>query len=420
MLLLPTPRFLGEGVMRGADGVRFAATGSQLLTFANIRCRWHTFWLSSLLLLMFASAMISLAMGVSQSIRDILDVFRLLAFWTILMYGVSLGARAVTTDSVVGFLQLLLGIGVANAGFTIIQKLFPIQTQPLQYLFYHFDDRHILNLPIEGRAFGFFFNPNTNCLMLMMLSLAGLALYQITRKPVYRWLGLFVLGCMVFTGSRTGLLITALVISIVCIASGKTVDLILMAMAGGVSYIILDFMVTSGLIYEWTPYLAEMLVHLHSALQSGTFDAEKIGSYSARKVIWDYTLPWFYQNPIFGAGPLREVIPSCADNYFIYLLARYGLCGLGLYLAFILYGGYMSWRAFLSRSQVLRACGLMTFITLVIVNVANYSMDAFPTIPMATMVLIHTGYLAGLCEQQANGTRSREISPIGVRRKGLA
>ena len=133
----------------------------------------------------------------------------------------------------------------------------------------------------------------------------------------------------------------------------------------------------------------------------------------ARLAIWDELAPeWYRSNPILGAGPLRELIPSFSDNYYVYLLSRYGIEGLGLYATYSAYIATISVLAVLTKKCPQREWGLLTLAAVVTVNVANYTMDAFPIVPIAAVSLLYAGYLSCLVDMPNSAIRRNVVSPL--------
>jgi O-antigen ligase len=414
MFLLPVPSILGEVAARAADAVRFGSVWTHLLTVRGQARGRHVRQVAFVLVLLFVFACISLVFGESHTFRDVLDVLRIAMFCAVFLYGASLCSRIrPAQDSVISLSRFLLALGTLNAVFTLSQYLFPTATQFLQEL-YTTESRHIELLPEQGRAFGFFANPNTNAVMLLLFSLPGLTLFQLTRRTGYLVLGSLVAASVLLTASRTALILAAVMITVLCIASRKTSYLVVLALSAWISYEILEYLVDSGAVRDWFPYLSELLMKIHGALHGDQFDVTSINSFNARLAIWDEALEWFYARPILGAGPLRDVIPSFADNYYVYLLSRNGIVGLALYAIFTLYISGLSLVAILRKQHPAKEWGMLTLAALATVNVANVSMEAFPNVPIATITLLYTGYMTCLSETlPKKAGRRNHIAQIG-------
>jgi hypothetical protein len=417
MFLLPVPTFLGEVAARAADAVRFGSVVSHLFSRGRLGQGRHTRRINIILLLMFLCGFLSLVCGESHSIRDFLDVLRIVAFWTVFIFGASLCWRGQSrTDAVVSFSKFLLLIGALNALFTLSQYVFPEATRPVQ-AFYTSDERHIDLLPEQGRAFGFFGNPNTNAVMLLLLSLPGLVIFQLTKQTRYLILGVLVLSAVVLTSSRTGLVLAAVMVAVLCIASRKLTYLAALALVAWLSYVLLAYLVTTGTLKDWFPYLSDLLSKIYGALHGDQFDVNSIHSFNARLAIWDDALEWFHSSPLLGAGPLREVIPSFSDNYYVYLLSRYGIVGLSLYAVYSVYIAAISVLAVLTNKCPQREWGLLTLASVVTVNVANYTMDAFPVIPIAAVSLLYAGYLSCLVDMSGSTIRRKFVPQVRPKRR---
>jgi O-antigen ligase len=73
---------------------------------------------------------------------------------------------------------------------------------------------------------------------------------------------------------------------------------------------------------------------LFSAIFFG--DLTMVGSFTERLEIWEQSLDlYFYDNYLFGFGPLKGVTGSVFDNQYIKWLVWYGLFGTMIYVLFI-------------------------------------------------------------------------------------
>ena len=417
MFLLPIPIFLGDVAARCADAVRFGATSGHLLLSPRMSWGRHVWRTSAILLLMFLFACVSLVLGTSHSLRDILDVLRIAAFWTVFLFGASIAWKGrLSTSALIAFSQLMLAIGVLNAVFTIGQFYFPNLTRPLQLL-YAIGELRLLRMELiseQGRSTGFFSNPNTYAFMLLLLGLPSISLFQLTMKRSYLVLGVLVFVTILLTASRTGLILLALVLIVFCVASRKLGYMAALAAICCGAYFTLGILVETDLVCEWSPYLNELLVRVHGAIHGESFDVQSINSFHERLLIWDRTLEWYHLNPVLGSGPLREEIHSFADNYYVYLLSRYGLVGLALYVVFSLYVLAASLSAIVSGRRPLREWGIVTLAALLAVNVANYTIDAFLTVPIGPILLLYAGYLTCLADMHGSfAARHRRSHAVG-------
>ncbi|MGD9633931.1 MAG: hypothetical protein AB7G28_10025 [Pirellulales bacterium] len=420
MFLLPIPTFLGEAAARAADTVRFGTASGRLLLSPQVKCGRHVLLTSALLLAMFGFAMLSMVFGISHTLRDVLDVLRVAAFLIVFHFGASLVRRSSANAAGVTMscLKLLLSIGALNAAFTAAQYFLPDATRPLQTLF-AVSDRHMDLLDEQGRAFGFFLNPNTNAIMLLLLALPSVALFRMTSRPFYLALGGAVLATILLTGSRTGLMLTALAIVVLCVASRRFTYLAALAAVGWGAYESLDYLVRTDIARQWFPYLSELLFKLHGALHGDGFDVTTINSFNSRLVHWERTMDWYFSSPLFGCGPLREELPSFADNYYVYLLSRYGQVGLGLYIAYSLYVAGLSAWAILRRRAPCRDWAMLTLTSVVVVNAANYTLDAFMIVPVGAICLLYSGNMASLMDLSAPARGLPRRSPA-IRRRPRA
>jgi hypothetical protein len=416
MFLLPIPTFLGEAAARAADAVRFGAASGRLLAAPRVKSGSHFLRASLLLLSMFGFALLSLIGGVSHTLRDMLDVLRVAAFWVMFHFGASLVRRhaASPLEVATACLRLLLTIGVLNAAFTACQYMFPELTRPLQALFAT-GDTHINLLAEQHRAFGFFMNPNTNAIMLLLLGLPGVTLYRLTSRSGYLCLGAVVLAAIVLTGSRTGLVLAAVAIAVYCTTSLRWNYLLVLAALAWGGYAALDYLVSNDLAHRWFPYLSELLFKIHDALHGEGVDLSTINSFNARLVHWERTMEWYYARPLLGSGPLREELPSFADNYYIYLLSRYGFVGMTMYGLFSAYLAGLALLAIIRRRSPQRDWAMLTLASLAVVNVANYTIDAFIIVPVGSVCLIYWGFMVALMDLPAAARHAGMVPNSGRR-----
>src|SRR3989304_1319390 len=106
------------------------------------------------------------------------------------------------------------------------------------------------------------------------------------------------------------------------------------------------------------------------------------------------------------------------DNYYITLLSRYGMIGLALYVLFSVYVAGLSVVAILRRERPFKEWGMLMFTSIVIVNVANCTINAFPSVPIAMVSLLYAGYLASLMDafqpSFVKSRRGRQLSHMHV------
>jgi O-antigen ligase len=68
---------------------------------------------------------------------------------------------------------------------------------------------------------------------------------------------------------------------------------------------------------------------------------ESVSSFKNRYYYWDLNYEKFLESPVFGSGPMKNGFVSFADNSYLYILARYGVFGL---LIFLLFFGYLFYK----------------------------------------------------------------------------
>src|SRR5690606_23132941 len=67
-------------------------------------------------------------------------------------------------------------------------------------------------------------------------------------------------------------------------------------------------------------------------------------TFSRRFMTWENALNLYSKSPVFGVGPLRGVVTSSTDNFYLYLLLRNGLVGLVLYFTFVIFSLRISFK----------------------------------------------------------------------------
>ena len=351
------------------------------------------------LLLMGISFTVSLFCGVSHSFRDYMDVTRYYSLIIFVFYGMLLYGSG--SKKWYSLPSILIALSTLNVILSCLQYYSPSMMEPIMVLHCSNYD-HIQQVHLNYRVIGVFSNPNTNGLMSLLFSCGLIFLWD--KKRGYYWLFTLVLLAVstLLTSSRTASILLALLYLYVLLFNCSVLYRVVIVVFLGVTYPVLGLLWSNGYVLEYLPYMAYFI---DIVINDGEGALLKTSSFAARTETWEDQLSYFYVNPILGAGPLRSVIQSCSDNYYIYLVTRFGLMGLLAYFLFTLSIIGMSVRMVLTRSstQAVRNGNCLLVMTLIIL-VANIAMDAFPAPTISALYTIVVGYVVGA--QLSNRSRS--------------
>jgi O-antigen ligase len=391
----------------GRGGVRFIDVAMVALVLvppflagrlrADARMGSLVFLLFGLTTVALLSATLSTVIGLTTaSPRDIFESMRYLGLAAYLLFGFYLarhprfeGWHFVAASSLILMLAL---------GFSLLQKFFPQATLGLTKLYApeHQSGRVFLT----KRVLAFFGNPNTNGFMTLNLLLAPLAFaftHQTSR--VFRIFVLALVPLCLFviiqTGSRTAFVTLLAILALVPLLMQRYKIVLGASLAIVAVFVLRDPVLT--FVKAQSDYFA-------NGLRSILFlDFEKLttqGTFAKRLDHWREALRFFQEAPLLGAGPLRARIGSATDNFYIYILARYGIVGLAIFV--LIWTRTFGWgiEAYRGGKSTLRFLGLYVLALLVSFSVANLSIEA-QIIPVpASLFFVSAGLLLGCMSRE--------------------
>jgi O-antigen ligase len=260
-----------------------------------------------------------------------------------------------------------------------------------------------------SRVTSIFGNPNTNGFMTLALLLAPLAFFCAVRPLAKHWIpalatltagGLYVI---IISGSRTSFTTMVAILGIVPLIVGNR-----KVVAGSFAAISLLFICREQVIeavHNENAYLADGLKTLLM------FDFDSLftkGTFARRFDHWREAMDFFVSSPLLGAGPLRSRIGSATDNFYIYVLSRYGVLGLG---AFVLL-----WAKVIALCVVglgrkdanVRFLALFVLALTGAILVGNVSIEAQIIPPIASLYFVTLGAFLGCLYRDE---RQRSLAP---------
>ncbi|WP_044749197.1 O-antigen ligase family protein [Bacillus alveayuensis] len=105
-----------------------------------------------------------------------------------------------------------------------------------------------------------------------------------------------------------------------------------------------------------------------SSLESAKQSLESVSSFKNRYDYWRVNYEEFLKSPIVGHGPMRSNFVSFADNSYLYILARYGIIGLLLFIGFYLFTYFKSFFTLKRESHHPSKAAIAMTINLVLVG----------------------------------------------------
>ncbi len=401
--LRPYPEaYIGGTAMRVID---MLVLGSVIFYFlvANIKMvvDKNIFIIIVIYLAMFTSGLLSLTNGFIQGVtsfnyRDPLDIIRYLQFPVFLLFGYFLAKERghLCKD----FIACVFIIFIIVFIFAILQRFFSTQVQFLTNLYSpDHQARRVINTNRVTTLFG---NPNTCALMICLLCSFFFAMV-VPKKPHAKkrmiWIFIFLsLVTVLLTGSRTGLIVFGfLVLTYLYTKLKRKIIFFLL------------FPIFFGLIILLRDQILEVIRYFNNYLYLGiklvlTMDTETLlsegNSFFSRFGRWNQALALFSESPLFGLGPMRGVVTSSTDNYYIYLLARYGIVGLVLYLSFIVYSFYLAMKA-RKKSGYVQIFGYAFIFQTAVILFMNFLIEAQIINSAAYMHLTTIGVLIAILNQ---------------------
>jgi O-antigen ligase len=236
--------------------------------------------------------------------------------------------------------------------FGIFQSLNILNINEHIGLLYTLSERHFNMIVHQRRIPSTFLNPNmygSFLVIIMSLLLAFITFKTPSRKGligVYLLIILTVIS-IILTTSRTAVIVLGGIIVywilFNLIFNRYNVKAIL---AKGVS-VLLTFILTAVILIPNIAYLDYAANQIYNSYTSEN-DAddknadeklqeslESVSSFKNRYDYWQMNYEEFLKSPIIGHGPMRQNFVSFADNTYLYILPRYGIIGLLIFLFFV-------------------------------------------------------------------------------------
>jgi O-antigen ligase len=348
--------------------------------------------LAAMSLLSLGAAIYGMARGVSNlDARDVFDSMRYVQFAALIAFGYALGCDRRFSAGL--FLRIVLVVGFASFGFGLLQKLAPGPTYFLTQLYT--PEHQGARIFTTQRVTSFYGNPNTAALMTTVFAMYVLA-YLAGRKGALAASQQRVLaGCVVsfllfvvLCGSRTGLL-----------AFVAGVLVYLAATRPPWRWMLSIALVASVLVLFRDPILQQVRAvnaYLYAGLVlmlSGDWHAlTSAGStLFARFARWQEALELYRMSPWIGLGPLRGVVTSATDNFYLYVLLRMGVLGLLLYFTLLAAVLTLAIREIRARRGIF---GYFLLLATTVILVANVTLEAQILISMTYLYFPAVGILA--------------------------
>ncbi|WP_176146207.1 O-antigen ligase family protein [Parapedobacter luteus] len=289
---------------------------------------------------------------------------------------------------------------IAITGLALLQKFLPSQISFLTKLYS--PEHQSEKLFTTQRVTSIFGNPNTTslmtCLILSFFLSAMITKGVIGKATTYFFVAMGFMTILL-SGSRTGFLAFALLMAIYLFTRTKQKIIVILATIGALL-----------IIYLLRNEILEIIKYFNHYLYLGlkiilNMDIETLVSegntFSKRFGTWARALSIFELSPVFGVGPLRGVVTSSTDNFYLYILLRNGLVGLVLYFAFIIYSVRVALKiknATSVRSPVTLLANAYIFQTAVILFM-NFLIEAQIQNVVIYLHLTTLGVLIGMSKQ---------------------
>lgn len=199
----------------------------------------------------------------------------------------------------------------------------------------------LLSVPMsqwEGRLITIHYAANSSAVKLMQSALCAFVLWKFNKRHKHMlFVWMFLLLCVVLTGSRTmllGAIVGTIVILILDIDSKNIIrPLVLLFVALLGLYFLYNLVMNNAILYNAIGYRTELLIN--SILGHGrTYQSDL-----SRQQLIHEGLKLFYQKPALGWGSFMFKLESAsgayyAHNNYVELLADFGLVGTILYYSF--------------------------------------------------------------------------------------
>jgi O-antigen ligase len=405
LFLRPYPAtYIGAFGVRLIDMLMLIAILTPPLLVRDLRADTRTLgvisYLFALTCLALVSATIALYAGFSTSSpRDLFESLRYLNLACYLLFGFFLGRHERFEAS---------HLTIAASGILILAILFSfaqrMSPSAVTFLTNAYAPEHqALKLATTRRLTSFFGNPNTNGVMMLCLLVVPLAYAWSHRASRGCRIAIAILAATTFltiiaTGSRTAF-ITILISSFVVPLLLQRFKLVLASAAMLSAIFATRDQILEAVSLQSTYLASGLKTVLH-------LDFERLlteGTFARRLDHWREALQFFEASPLIGAGPLRARVGSSTDNFYIYVLARYGALGLGLFAAL--------WHdVFRSATEgvrhhypCLRFLGLVVIMLFVAVAIANLTIEAQIIPSIASIYFVTFGILLGRLHSADDG-----------------
>ncbi|AFY81396.1 O-antigen ligase family protein [Oscillatoria acuminata] len=351
------------------------------------------------LLLMSGLVILSMLIGSYYSLpisyRDFLESFRYSSYICYVLFGIAW--TKYSTKSLEFFFKAVLIILGTSCFFSIFQSLFSDHFLFLTKLYA--TDRQAQGFQGTNRVTSIFGNPNTTGIMTLLLAAIIIAYFRsyknILDKSIKRNLIFIIcisLYVVLITGSRTSFIVLLIGLLGFLAYQFKSKKSIFFIALGSISIFTLGNTLKNIIIALSPAYLHPIVNYLF------VLDVQKIlltKTLAARFQRWDEALEYFKLSPLFGVGPLRLEVPSSTDNFYVYILARYGIIGLLVFLGIWLYVFHLAKKSQSYKNRSLCFISQSLIYQSVIILIANLTLEAQIIIPIAYLYFISLGLLIG-------------------------
>jgi len=294
------------------------------------------------------------------------------------------------------FAKGVLLISLVSILLAFVQRFRPYLLSSFLERFYAMDWRRIEEQSpgVAFRVVGTFGNPNLFSSALVMLSGACLAI-AINMKGLFKFLSIVMffgmsLAMLIATGSRTGLLAFAAIVSVAMLLSlkGRARLSVVFAMI----LIFCAFMFVRANI-EKLP----INPRVKNIISSGEYASAE--SFRARYYYWTRGLREARRSILFGVGG-SKMAEQLTDNGYIMVLVRTGIIGLVTYLSMLIYlltRGVKS--IYIEQRPLFKALILTSILVLINHLVFELTADFFWSVKYGAMFALFMGLLCSLSYQ---------------------
>lgn len=332
-------------------------------------------------------------LDVDVSVRDLAESMRYVTYAVLLGFGHSLATDR--NFDAARIAAVVFGILALSAAFTLAQRFFPDALREVTN--FYAPEHQARRVMTTSRPTGFYGNPNTNGLVLLLFLAAAISylrVFGVSRSMRRKCLAVVIilLGVMsvIATGSSTALVTLLSVLLVVLVLRRFWYGFFLG------SVLIASILFFNELILEAVRYSNTYYYHRLQPLLTLDFTSLFVeGGLSGRLSHWQQAMPFFIDAPFIGGGPLRGEIISSTDNFYIYILARYGVAGFLVFLAFWAVVWLTAYKALRSADRSVSFLAWSVLSSSVAVAVSNLVLEAQILIPVAYFYFIFVGMLMG-------------------------